>query len=143
MFGEELAEAADVSLAGGDGLETGDEALGDGGLVVLAADVAEVGTGDEGEVLAVETGVGGKAEFLGADALIAGEILGAARGGDGGEALAVAFVGAEEAEAGGDGGGFRGVVAGEVAPEAGGIGLEWGAVSAGFVEDVGGQEEAV
>ena len=77
------------------------------------------------------------------DALKAGEGFGGAAGGDGGKALPVALVGAEEASAGGNRGLRRGVEAAEVAPEAGGVGLEGGAVVAGFVEEIPGQEEAL
>ncbi len=138
---EELAEAAEEALAGGDADEAVGGAVRDGSFVVGGADVAEVGARNCGKVAEVEGGVAGAAELLRVDALQAGEGFAVAARGDGGEGLAVAFVGAEGAEAGRGDGVFGEVVAGEVAPEAGGVGLERGAVVVVLVEQVPGEEE--
>ena len=125
MGGQELAEGPEEALAGGGVGESVRETIGDGSFVVFGADVADIGSGDEGQMLEAEGDVAGGAEFLGVYALQAGKGFGGARGINGGEGLAVAFVGAEGADAAGGEGGFREVVAEEVAPEAGGVGLKW------------------
>src|ERR1035441_8402190 len=72
-----------------------------------------------------------------------GQCLRGAGGVDGGEALAIALVAAEEADAAACLCPRAPVIAAEIAPQAGGVGLDRGAVAAGFVEHVADEEGAV
>ena len=77
--GEKFGEATDEALAGGGVGDATGCVGGDGGFVVGGADVADVGAEDDGDGVQREGGVGGGAEFLGADVLEAGEGLDGAR----------------------------------------------------------------
>ena len=77
--GERFAEAADEALAGGGVGDAAGQAGGDGGLVVGGADVASIHADDECDGRQREGGIGGGAEFLGANVLQAGEGFGCAR----------------------------------------------------------------
>src|ERR1017187_4639416 len=71
-----------------------------------------------------------------------GQCLQGAGGVDGGEALAIALVAAEEADAAACLCSRTPVIAADIAPEAGGGGLDRGGVGAGFVEHVADEEGA-
>ena len=145
VLGDDFAEAAEEALAGGNVLNAGGFA-GDGGVgsfKVGGAEVAEVAAGDESDVIEVNGGVGGGAELLRADMLQAGQFFRGARGVDGGEALAVGLIAAKGTDAAADA--WRGgpVVAGDVAPEAGAVGLDGCAVAVILVEEIGGEPGAI